>query len=215
MTEGPVTGEAAAAEAPRRGVAWRALQLLALALVAALMVLLAWKLITQETGNAFVSKVKAGERPPAPAFTLPVIWDSTDTWPVELRPALDDDRVSLAELRGYPVVINFWASWCEPCKEEAPLLSAAAAERAGEVVFLGLDVQDFVRDARRFLERYGANNYVSVRDASNEVYVAYGLTGVPETFYLDAEGRVIAHTLGQLSEQDLAEGMAAITGGGR
>jgi len=210
MSAGP---EAAAAEAPARSGVRRVFQLLALTLVAALLVLLTWKLITQESGENFISRIKAGERPPAPAFTLPVIWDSTDSWSVELHSALDDDRVSLDELRGYPVVINFWASWCDPCKEEAPLLSAAARKHAGEVVFLGLDVQDFTSDARRFLERYGANNYVSVRDASNKVYEAYGLTGVPETFYLDAEGRAITHTLGQLSEQDLAKGIAAITEG--
>lgn len=211
MSAGP---GAAAAEAPGRSVVRRVFQLLALALVAALLVLLAWKLVTQERGESFISRIKAGERPPAPAFALPVIWDSTDSWPAELRSALDDDRVSLDELRGYPVVINFWASWCEPCKEEAPLLSAAARKHAGAVVFLGLDVQDFTGDARRFLERYGANNYVSVRDASNRVYEAYGLTGVPETFYLDGEGRAVEHTLGQLSEQDLAGGIAAISGRG-
>jgi cytochrome c biogenesis protein CcmG, thiol:disulfide interchange protein DsbE len=211
VADRPATSEAAAAEASGRGVVRRVFQLLALALVAALLALLTWTLITQETGKAFVSTIKSGERPPAPAFTLPVIWDSTETWPVELLSALDDDRVSLEELRGYPVVINFWASWCEPCKDEAPLLSAAAAERAGQVVFLGLDVQDFVGDARHFLERYGASNYVSVRDPSNRVYEAYGLTGVPETFYLDSEGRAVAHTLGELSEQDLAEGIAAIS----
>jgi cytochrome c biogenesis protein CcmG/thiol:disulfide interchange protein DsbE len=115
--------------------------------------------------------------------------------------------VAVAELRGQPVVLNFWASWCVPCKQEAPLLAAAARERRGEVVFLGIDVQDFKSDARRFLRRF-KTNYVSVRDGGGSTYAGYGLTGVPETYYLDARGRIVAHSPGEVRRSELEAGIA-------
>jgi cytochrome c biogenesis protein CcmG/thiol:disulfide interchange protein DsbE len=184
------------------------LQVGAVAVVAALLGLLVRETLAQGTGTNLLSDVEAGKRPAAPEFDLPVIWPRAETWPASLRGALADERVALRELRGYPVVINFWASWCDPCKAEAPRLVASAGEHAGEVVFLGLDVQDFKSDARRFLERY-QTNYVSVRDGGSSTYSAYGLTGLPETYYLDRDGRVVAHSLGEISEQDLAAGVAA------
>jgi thiol-disulfide isomerase/thioredoxin len=214
VSSDPATDPPAPA-ARRTAPLFRVLQFLAVALVVSLLTLLGWKVAYAERGDTLVAKIRAGQKPAAPRFDLPVIWDSTEAWPRELRPALRDGRIALGELRGYPVVINFWASWCDPCKEEAPLLAQAAARHAGEVVFLGLDVQDFTSDARRFLERYGANNYVSVRDVSNDVYDDYGLTGVPETFYLDPDGRAVAHSLGQISERELRSGIAQITGSAR
>ena len=83
---------------------------------------------------------------------------------------------------------------------------------SGELVlFIGIDVQDFKSDARQFLRRYKAN-YVSVRDGGSSTYEAYGLTGLPETFHLDARGRVVAHTVGQLSREELGDGIAASVG---
>jgi cytochrome c biogenesis protein CcmG/thiol:disulfide interchange protein DsbE len=94
-------------------------------------------------------------------------------------------------------------------------LTSSATTHAGEVVFLGLDVQDFESDALRFLERYDTN-YVSVRDGGDSTYSAYGLTGLPETFFLDRRGRVISHWVGEISEQELEAGIdEAIAGEAR
>ena len=160
------------------------LQGVSVLLVLALLALLIWKVAFANSGGRLVSKISHGQRPVAPPFRLKVIWSPPATWPKPLRKALDDHVVSLYELRGYPVVINFWASWCVPCKDEAPFLDASARAHAGRVVFLGIDVQDLIPDAHKFLRELRVP-YPSVRDGSPKTYSAYGLTGVPETYYLD------------------------------
>jgi cytochrome c biogenesis protein CcmG/thiol:disulfide interchange protein DsbE len=108
-------------------------------------------------------------------------------------------------------VLNFWASWCSPCKAEAPRLNAAAQTHSGTVIFMGIDVQDFESDARRFLERYKAN-YVSVRDGGDSTYGNYGLTGLPETYFLDRMGRVAEHAIGEVSPTELNVGISQAVG---
>ena len=187
----------------------RVAHLLALLSVASLLGLLIWKLVAGSSGASLVAAIERGDRPAAPPFDLPVIWDRQATWPREVSPALADGRVSLAELRGTPVVLNFWASWCIPCKEEAPYLAAAAERYRDEIAFLGLDIQDFVQDARRFLAKLDVP-YPSVRDPGNDSYTDYGLTGVPETYYIDARGRIVAHTTGALSRAALERDVALV-----
>jgi cytochrome c biogenesis protein CcmG/thiol:disulfide interchange protein DsbE len=183
------------------------LQLGAVALVLALLGLLVWKIAFEENGAVLVAAVRAGKAPNAPSFDLPVLWERDETWPEKLRPALGDGRLRLGELRGHPVVLNFWASWCVPCGKEAPALAASAKTHAGEVAFLGVDIQDFEGDALRFLRRHDAP-YVSVRDKGTRLYTVYGLTGIPETYYLDRRGRVVAHSVGEVARDDLESGIA-------
>jgi cytochrome c biogenesis protein CcmG/thiol:disulfide interchange protein DsbE len=108
--------------------------------------------------------------------------------------------VDLASLRGKPVVINFWASWCEPCKSEAAALEQAWQQyRRQGVVFLGIDYHDVTGDARTFLSHHGVT-YTTLLDGSGAIGDRYGLTGVPETFFVNRQGRVVgAHILGPIT----------------
>lgn len=184
-------------------------QAVAAVLVAGLLALLIWRVVAGSPGAGFVSAIRRGDKPAAPPFDLPVIWDRAGLWPPAIRGALDDGRVSLAELRGFPVVLNFWASWCIPCKDEAPHFDASARAHRGKVAFLGVDIQDLVPDARHFLDTLDVS-YVSVRDGTSKTPNAYGLTGVPETYFIDARGRVVAHAVGAVSRRELEMSITAL-----
>jgi cytochrome c biogenesis protein CcmG, thiol:disulfide interchange protein DsbE len=168
----------------------------AVATVVALLGLLVWKIAFSERGGVAAALAK-GEHPPAPTFTLP---------------RLDVDRpLSLASLRGKAVVINFWASWCEPCKDEAPMLQAAYERyRARGLVVLGVDVEDFRSDARTFMRRYGLT-YPVVHASDKEALVrTYGITGYPETFFIDRSGRLVGERIaGAINLRDNPERFAA------
>jgi cytochrome c biogenesis protein CcmG/thiol:disulfide interchange protein DsbE len=132
--------------------------------------------------------VAAGRTPAAPAFELP---------------RLDaDSKLRLSSLRGKVVLLNFWASWCLPCKEEAPLLVAAWRRwRTRGVVVLGLDAHDFRSDARRFMHRNGIT-YPNVHDGPGKMLDRYGVSGFPETWFVSREGRLIVERVnGPLTAQ--------------
>jgi cytochrome c biogenesis protein CcmG/thiol:disulfide interchange protein DsbE len=207
----PSPPEAEQPRPPRPSPLLRMLQVLALAVVAGLLALLVWRVVHAGGGGRLVAEVRSGKKPAAPQFTLPVLWPRAETWAKETRRALADGQLSLRELRGNPVVINFWASWCIPCKHEAPLLAASARAHAGKVAFLGIDVQDFSSDARKFLKRFDTP-YVSVHAGGGKsgVYEDYGLTGVPETYWLDARGRIVAHYPGEISRDQLEAGIRQV-----
>ena len=132
---------------------------------------------------------------PAPAFDLQT---------------LDGGRISLAELRGSPVVLNFWASWCIPCREEAPLLTAAdATYRADGLRILGVVYQDSSENAGDFMARYG-QTYPGLLDPDGRTAIDYGVFGIPETFFIDRSGVVRSRQVGALTEADLQRQVEAI-----
>jgi cytochrome c biogenesis protein CcmG/thiol:disulfide interchange protein DsbE len=160
----------------------RAFQATALVAVAALFVLLVWRLTHQS------KPPKIGG--PAPVFTAKRL-DASGT-------------IDLASLRGKPVVLNFFASWCEPCKAESKVLETAAQQYKNRVVFLGVDYHDVTSDGRHFLQAHGIT-YPTVQDGSGMVGDRYGLTGVPETYFIDAQGRLVgSHIEGTVAHQQHA-----------
>jgi cytochrome c biogenesis protein CcmG/thiol:disulfide interchange protein DsbE len=173
--------------------------------------LLGYGLATKGESTRVDESLASGEAPLAPSFELPILEPGTLPASLErdLRSPFADSRLSLAELEGTPVMLNFWASWCIPCREEAPLLQDGW-ERYGPkgVLFLGLNMQDLTEDARGFLDEF-AITYPSIREPSNEIARAYGATGIPETYFISRGGRVVGHVIGVMSERQLADGAAA------
>jgi cytochrome c biogenesis protein CcmG/thiol:disulfide interchange protein DsbE len=149
-------------------------QVMAVAVVVALLALLGWKLAQGD--SEVTSELARGGAPVAPAFTL------------ERLNATGD--LSLASLRGKTVVLNFWASWCGPCRDEMPLLQEGSKRWQGKnVVFVGIDAKDDRGYARAFLERYRVT-YPNVYDGKGSMIGRYGVTGYPETYFIDADGKV-------------------------
>jgi cytochrome c biogenesis protein CcmG/thiol:disulfide interchange protein DsbE len=168
----------------------------------ALGVLLAVGLTNRDVSNAIDEAIAQGERAPAPEFALPVLVAGGGIGPVGAT-------VTNEDLRGRPVVLNIWASWCDPCKDEAPLLQSIWDRyRAQGLLVLGLDVKDLEEDALAFHRTYGLT-FPSLRDGEGEVQGRYGATGVPETFVLDRQGRVAAALRGPLvgdgAQENLSE----------
>lgn len=138
------------------------------------------------------SAVKRGERPLAPGADVSL-------------PTLDGRSTkSLAELRGQVVVLNFWASWCDPCREEAPILQRAheRLREDGRGTVLGVTYKDFADESRRFERKLGLT-YPSLRDDKLELAPEFGTVRLPETFVLDARGRIAAVSRGQIEEEFL------------
>ena len=128
-----------------------------------------------------------------------------DRAPAFSGPLLDGaGALSLEDLKGKPVVLNFWASWCEPCEDEAPILKRAHEEYEGRIQFVGIDIRDARTDAVAFVKRTGLD-YPHVRDEALEIYGDYDLTGQPETFFIDSDGVIVEHVNGPLFEDTLFE----------
>ncbi|HLX56275.1 MAG TPA: TlpA disulfide reductase family protein [Ktedonobacteraceae bacterium] len=137
----------------------------------------------------------------APDFTLPALNTQMGK------------AVSLSDFKGKAVVLNIWASWCVPCNQEAPMLQSAwkhAQASQQNVVFLGIDFQDTSSNALTFMKKYGIN-YPNVLDASGSVTINYGVTGVPESFFINQQGVVVSHVAYQLTAQTLQSNLKLIT----
>jgi cytochrome c biogenesis protein CcmG/thiol:disulfide interchange protein DsbE len=128
-----------------------------------------------------------------------------DKAPEFSAPILDGDGTfGTANLVGTPYVLNFWASWCAPCVDEAPMLKQANDRFGDQVEFVGVDIRDARGDALKFVREHGLA-YPHVRDEELELYRDFGLTGQPETFFVDANGVILEHVNGPLSEDVLSE----------
>jgi cytochrome c biogenesis protein CcmG/thiol:disulfide interchange protein DsbE len=149
-------------------------------LLLALVALFAWQLAHRDD-NAFRDALRAGRQPEAPAFALPRL-DSPGT-------------ISSSALSGHAAVLNFWASWCPPCADEAPDLNALSV-RYGSlgVRFVGVDFNDAVDEARSFAKRHDVP-YALVHDTRG-VRQAFGVSAPPETYVIDGSGRAVVRIEG-------------------
>jgi cytochrome c biogenesis protein CcmG/thiol:disulfide interchange protein DsbE len=121
---------------------------------------------------------------------------------------LQAPRVTLATLRGKPALINFWASWCGPCKREAPALVIAAKRLSGRAALVGVDWGDNARGAGAFIRRHGWTCPI-LRDATSEVRSRYGIGGLPTTFVIDSSGRIVQRLIGPQSTEALVGAVSA------
>ena len=120
---------------------------------------------------------------PAPSFTLMLF---------------DGRTVNLTDLQGKAVLLNFWASWCVPCRAEARALETAWRKyKDRDVVFLGVNIQDKEEDARAFMKEYGIT-YLNGRDENGKIAIDYGVWGIPETFFIDPQRRITYKHAGEL-----------------
>ncbi|HXH20857.1 MAG TPA: TlpA disulfide reductase family protein [Dehalococcoidia bacterium] len=129
---------------------------------------------------------------------------------------LDGGALRLSDLRGRPVLVNFWASWCAPCRQETPdFVRAHEANAASGLVIVGVNLQEADAQARRFVREFGVQ-YPVVMDRRGEVAAAWRIggptQGLPATYFIDRYGIVQKVVLGALRERDLAEGLALILG---
>jgi cytochrome c biogenesis protein CcmG/thiol:disulfide interchange protein DsbE len=122
----------------------------------------------------------------------------------------DGGQLTLSELRGQVVVVNFWASWCIPCRDEAPILERTWQRyRDRGVVFIGVDYLDTDKEARTFLQEFGVT-YPNGPDLGTRIADDYRIKGVPETFFITRDGRVADLEIGPLTEARLVNAIETI-----
>jgi cytochrome c biogenesis protein CcmG/thiol:disulfide interchange protein DsbE len=157
-----------------------------LCVVLALVALLAYGLSQNEPDRSVEDALARGELEQAPALELPKLSGG--------------GKGSLADYRGEVVVLNFWASWCEPCREESPLLQRWHRRMAGNGgTVLGVDVLDVTGDAEDFIDEYGLT-YPMLKDKAGDALESFGVVAYPETFVIDRDGRIRAVRRGPVDE---------------
>lgn len=139
---------------------------------------------------------------------------ASDSNPVSLasKPAPDfqvelltGKKIKLSDFRGKkPVIVNFWASWCGPCRTEAPLLSKIGSEYGDEVEFIGIAINDGKKEAKAFLKEFDIN-YDNGMDITGSINKSYKITGIPETFFIDINGDIIDHWIGPIDEKNMVD----------
>ncbi len=188
----------------------RAVRTAGLVAALAFVALLVYGLTSKAPNSTIDDSLSRGRAVTPPGFDLARLSDGRASGAAWQRAAADG-RVSLAELRGTPLVLNFWASWCDPCRAEAKVLERGH-RRSDGILFLGLDAQDAREDARDFIDQFGLT-FPHVRDPGNETQRAWGVTGLPETYFLAADGRVVGHVIGTVDDARLRDGIAAAKAG--
>ena len=193
---GPQTWAGAAREVWRTAARHKiATGLIALAAVAAL---LAIALVASGPSSG------PAAHPAAPAFSLPVLGASGAS-------GASGQQVSLSDYAGKPVIVNFFASWCEPCQKETPLLAKFYRAEHGRVAIVGLDENDGLNNAMSFTHKEGVSYPVGF-DPGVTAASAYGVAGLPQTFFLDARHRIVDRVFGAVTQADLNRGIALATG---
>jgi cytochrome c biogenesis protein CcmG/thiol:disulfide interchange protein DsbE len=157
-----------------------------LVVLAGLLGLLAYGLVQTDPDRSVDRALEAGEREEAPELELPRLSGG--------------GTGSLADYRGEVVVLNFWASWCKPCKEESPLLERWHRKiRSQGGLVLGVDMLDVTAHAEEFIDEYGLT-YPMLKDKDGEGLERYGVVQYPETFAIDRQGRIAAAQRGPVDE---------------
>lgn len=133
-----------------------------------------------------LAPVQPGGAPPTPA----TVESSLGPAPDFTLPLFNGGTLTLRSLRGKPVVLNFWASWCVPCREETPLLVRLHKRYGSRIVFVGVNVEDEDADARRFLASYHVD-YPAVRSSDESTIVAYKIVGLPTTVFVGVDGVIM------------------------
>src|SRR6266566_9298721 len=131
---------------------------------------------------------------------------------VMLHPDSGKNSLSLSNFKGKPIVLNFWASWCQPCKDELPLLENAWKQMQAQkkdIVFLGIDFQESSGDATSFLQLYGIT-YLAALVANGSVANQYGVTSLPQTIFINRNGTVMSRESQELSAQELSKNLQLI-----
>ena len=134
--------------------------------------------------------------PAAPAFSLPVLGQP--------------GQISLSDYAGKPLIVNFFASWCEPCQQETPLLARFYRAEHGKVAIVGLDENDSQASALSFTHKEGVGYPVGF-DPQVVAASAYGVAGLPQTFFLDARHRIVDRVFGAVTQADINRGIALAT----
>jgi cytochrome c biogenesis protein CcmG/thiol:disulfide interchange protein DsbE len=127
-------------------------------------------------------------------------------------PGLDGGTVALADLGARPVFVYFWASWCVPCKEEAPILEALSREYGDRIAFVGINIQDTDEAARGFVRDFRLT-FPTARDRDGRIYLDYGVFGVPESFFLGSDRVITQHWIGPLDEAELRSALEGLVAG--
>jgi cytochrome c biogenesis protein CcmG/thiol:disulfide interchange protein DsbE len=161
----------------------------------ALVALLVYGVVGAGPSSTLDDAVAAGKKPVVPSRELPL---------------LDGGTAAPADFRGKPMIVNFWASWCEPCKDEAPVLERAQARLAAKGgTILGVTVNDQSDRSREFAQRYGLR-FPSVRDVEDQLGEDFDRIGVPETFVVDRGGRIVALRRGPVDRAFIDEALRLV-----